>query len=61
MKLIVSLLTITATGIAAWVFLRKTPARAKLHLPKPRRTKSLRRKAHPLHHKRNGMKTHAAH
>jgi hypothetical protein len=54
MKLTAYLLAITATGFAAWMFLRKGTPHAKLEMPRPKRNR-------PVHHKRNGMKAHAAH
>lgn len=71
MKLIASLLTI-ATGIAAWMFLKKNKsALARLSLPKAKaptakaskasKTRKVKQKAHATPHKRNGMIAHAAH
>jgi hypothetical protein len=54
MKLTAYLLALTATGVAAWIFLRKGTPHAKLEMPRPKRVR-------PVHHKRNGMTTHAAH
>lgn len=68
MKLLVSLIAIAAGGICTLMFLRKKPALAKILIPAKLRPtqKKIRsgRLQHPkpqaVHHKRNGMKTHAA-
>ena len=51
-------LTLTAAGIAAWMFFKKGTTRAKLAMPRPKRARPVH---HSVHHKRNGMKTHSAH
>lgn len=73
MKLTAYLITFAAAGVCTLLFLRRKPALAEAILPKqllPKKTgrnsaggsrmTARKMKPHPVHHKRNGLKTHAA-